>query len=78
MATEKKESESMKSVTDMMRSLQTLAEDVRGGSVAETTAKVILAIRKAQLQTAALNLQFLRMYKGKEPKEMPLLTGSGT
>ncbi len=66
----------VKGVSDMMRALEQLHEDVKTGAVSESTGKLLLQIRKAQLQTADTNLRFLRMFKGREPKEMPFLTES--
>ena len=58
------EENQIKSVSDMMRALQQEIEAVKDGTLAESTANVVFKGRKLQLQNAALNLQFLRMFKG--------------
>ena len=57
-------SQEIVTVTDMHRALQEEIQAVKDGALSESTAKVVFAGRKLQLQNVALNLQFLRMYKG--------------
>ncbi len=55
------------SLSDLMLSIQKVAEDVRSGVITEKMAQVLLTAYKHNLKGAELNLQHRRMMQGKQP-----------
>lgn len=63
-------------VSDMMRALEEEIESVKKGAITESAARVVSRFRALQLKTAELNLQFLRLNRGKDgAKEFKLISG---
>ena len=60
-------SETIHTLNDLMNELQREILDVKGGIITDQTARVVLGCRKAQLKTAELGLQYLRIMKPKTP-----------
>ena len=72
-------SDQIKHISDMMTALSKTIDDVQSGAVTESQARLIFKGRDLQLKTAALNIQFQRMEKGKKPmREMKLVEGEET
>lgn len=70
--------ESISTLNDLMDQIQQEIQDVKTGTLAESTARVVLGGRKAQLKAAEIGIQYARMMKPKNPTldgEVPLLPG---
>lgn len=66
----------IETVSDMMRALEDEIESIKTGKITESAARVVSRFRGLQLKTAELNLQFLRLNRGKDgAKELKLIPG---
>ncbi len=69
--------EQIRSVSDMMRSLQQEILAVKAGKLSESAARVVFRGRALQLKTAELSLQYARQRRGLQPEQPVLLLGNG-